>query len=313
MDKNIDNLKIRFILSSKAGRGIDKDIENKIKKSFKNYPMPDICYTSSEDHIQQLAKQWSDKWQDKAIIYVGGGDGSLNEAAKTLINTKSAMGVLPLGTGNDFSKSVYNTPYPEKILDKIIEQTPFPLIKKIDMLRVNSNFCLNLVSLGYDTVILQGAYDLMDKFPSLGKNSYVLSVIKSIFSKKNYNIKFEATLEDNSKIVKDMVSAITVMGNGGYYGSGYNPLPDAILDDGLGDFLYSDTINFLDVMTLITKYRKGTHLNHKKMHHQRFKDISLSSGDGSNIPINYDGIIFRSDKLHVKILPKSLNFVFLDI
>lgn len=313
MIRQNSNLKIRFILSSKAGKGVDKNIENKIKKAYEHLSPPDICYTKYEGHTERLAKDWSDRWKEDALIYIGGGDGSLNEVAKVIKDTDSAMGVLPLGTGNDFSKTVYKTTFPEKLLDKIISKTPFPTISKIDMLKVNSKPCLNLFSIGYDTVILQSAYDIIDRFSFLGKSAYIFSVIKNIFNEKNCNIKFTLTTKDSEIIENSLSCTLCLAGNGRYYGSGYNPLPNAMLDDGLGDFLYTEKLSLGDVIRLIPKYRKGVHLSYPKVKSHKFLELTIESTDDKNLIANYDGIIFSSKKIDVKVLPKALNFAYLDL
>lgn len=89
------------------------------------------------------------------LVICGGGDGTLFTCADILVNTSVAMGVLPLGTGNTFVRSI-GLPVDLKAAAKVIARGH---IENIDVGRVNGHIFLNSVSLGLSAVIA----DALDK------------------------------------------------------------------------------------------------------------------------------------------------------
>ena len=101
----------------------------------------------SPDETNRLLKR---EIEAKApFVIVGGGDGTLSEAAGKLIHTETAMGVLPLGTGNTFARSI-GIPLD---LDAACKTLASGWIEKIDVGRCNDQYFLNSVALGLSTEI----------------------------------------------------------------------------------------------------------------------------------------------------------------
>lgn len=310
-------LYIRFILSAKAGRGYKDELPEKIRRIFaeaeaeawgRQAAPPDIQTTQYKGHPAELAREWAERYGDRAVVYIGGGDGSLNETAHALAGTDCAMGVLPMGTGNDFARSLYPGLSARQALKKVLPLTPNPDLTRIDLLKVNGHHCLNVLSMGYDTVVLQQAYDFLEKWPSLGRAAYGLAVLKTGMRQKHYLLHYRFEAEDGGIMEDELPVSIAVMGNGGHYGSGFNPCPYAKLDDGLGDFLIAEKLKLIEFIPLLPKFKKGRHLPNPKMRHFRFKKGLIEAPDGTPFPANYDGEIFQSTRLELEMCPGKLRF-----
>ncbi len=302
------SMKIRFIISTKAGKAGTRGLEDLILRTFAGFETPDIRLTEYKGHATKLASDWADRWGSRGIVYAGGGDGTLNEVAQALAGRETAMGVIPLGTGNDFARTLYPDRKHLRVEEDIMPLTPKPVLTQIDLLRVNGIYCINAISMGYDTVVLQRAYDLLKRHPRLGASSYGLAVLTTAFAKKKYPFKFTLTNEKGEKVHGESVSSIAFLGNGGFYGSGFNPAPDALLDDGFGNFLIADSLTVGEFLPLISKYKNGTHLGHPKIHTYLFTQIVIESTDGQPFPANYDGVIFSANRIAVEVVPRALNF-----
>ncbi len=302
------SLKFRFIISTKAGKVSTRGYEDLILQAFAGTEAPDIRLTEYKGHATKLASDWADRWGERGVVYAGGGDGTLNEVAQALAGRSTAMGVIPLGTGNDFARSLYPDSKHLRIEQDIMPLTATPVIQKIDLLKVNGIMCINAVSMGYDTVVLKRAYEVLKRHPRMGASAYGVAVLTTAFSKKKYPLKYSFTDEHGEKHSGALDSSIAVLGNGGFYGSGFNPAPHALLDDGFGNFLIADSLSMPEFVPLIGKYRKGTHLSHPKIHNYLFTQVLIESTDGQEIPANYDGVIFSAERIAVEVLPKALNF-----
>lgn len=300
----------RFILSAEAGKGLPPDLAERIARAFAGRELPDIRMTGHAGHVAELAREWAERFGEEGIVYACGGDGTLHEAAEEIVGSGCAFGALPFGTGNDFCKTLYGTRKVEALVDELIKGSPNPSFRKIDVLTVNETICLNVLSLGFDTVVLEKTLQLLHRRPSLGKMAYVLGVIRALSGKKEFPLRYCLTDAKGERQMGEMSAILLAAGNGRFYGSGYQPLPEALLDDGRGDFLAVRTMSAFELISLIQKYRKGEHLGLEKVFHTQFSGAVIESTDGAELPANVDGILFHSRKIELGVLPSALRLAF---
>ena len=303
--------KTLFILSSKAGKTEfdinEKDIEKIYDKKYFGENIK-IIKTKYENHAIDAAKSFINKYINfKKTIIVGGGDGSLNEICNVIYENdleNTSLGLIPMGTGNDFSK---NFPYKNFKLESLLNIKE----KKIDLIKVNDKVGINVLSLGFDTVVLKKAYEYLDKKPSLGKKAYFFGVIKSLKHLSYQNLYLTLYDKNNEKInIKDdfLLSAIC---NGGYYGSGFNPAPSAKIDDGILNLVFAKKLPNILLPSLIIRYKFGLLENSKYLDEIKIKKGKIKS----DRPIleNIDGEIFQSEEINFKIIEKALTWSYLDM
>ncbi len=303
--------KTLFILSSKAGKTEfdinEKDIEKIYDKKYFGENIK-IIKTKYENHAIDAAKSFINKYINfKKTIIVGGGDGSLNEICNVIYENdleNTSLGLIPMGTGNDFSK---NFPYKNFKLESLLNIKE----KKIDLIKVNGKVGINVLSLGFDTVVLKKAYEYLDKKPSLGKKAYFFGVIKSLKHLSYQNLYLTLYDKNNEKInIKDdfLLSAIC---NGGYYGSGFNPAPSAKIDDGILNLVFAKKLPNILLPSLIIRYKFGLLENSKYLDEIKIKKGKIKSD--RPILANIDGEIFQSEEINFKIIEKSLTWSYLDM
>ena len=303
--------KTLFILSSKAGKtefDIDeKDIEKIYDKRYFGENVK-IIRTKYENHAIDAAKSFINKYKNfKKTIIVGGGDGSLNEICNVIYENdleNTSLGLIPMGTGNDFSK---NFPYENFKLESLLNIKE----KKIDLIKVNDKVGINALSLGFDTVVLKKAYEYLDKKPSLGKKAYFFGVIKALKHLSYQNLSLTLYDKNNEKInIKDdfLLSAIC---NGGYYGSGFNPAPGAKIDDGILNLVFAKKLPNILLPSLIVRYKFGLLENSKYLDEIKIKKGKIKSD--TPILANIDGEIFQGKEINFEIIEKALTWSYLDM
>ena len=90
--------KIRFIINPHSGTGKKEQLPDLINSLIdKNHFKAEVCFTKAPGHATELAREAVVNNFD--IVVAVGGDGSVNETASSLINSKTALGIIPTGSG----------------------------------------------------------------------------------------------------------------------------------------------------------------------------------------------------------------------
>lgn len=299
-------MKKLFILSSKAGSRDFKAFEKSILRIYKRHNREDeliIRTTKDKDSAKEYARDFIKDDPTDKIVIVCGGDGTLGEVANILTGTKAALGLIPMGTANDFSKNFAYKNFK-------IEDTFDPIIKPIDLMQVNNDYCINVMSLGFDTYVLERTYELLKKNPKLKERAFIRAAVKSLLNLVYEDLTLKMTLADGSeKIISDSY-LITALCNGSYYGSGFNPAPDARLNDGLLNLVLAKKMSLYEVLPLLRRYKKGTHLNHHLISEDKVRSLNISSN--KLLTYNIDGEIYKANEIDVKIIENRINWAFFE-
>ena len=211
-------MKIRFIINPIAGKGKQKGIESEIVKNFNNY---DIFYTKKTGDASIISKKANSKGIN-AVIAIGG-DGTLNECMKSLVNTETALGVIPCGSGNGFANHIGMKPN----IKEAIKQIKYSKIISIDSCTINNLPFLNIAGIGFDAHIAK----LFSKSKKRGFLKYLQLILKELmYDPQEYNISYN---NNKQKFNAYMIS----IANASEYGNNIKIAPMANIQDGLLDIV----------------------------------------------------------------------------
>ncbi len=172
----------------------------------------EIHTTNAPGHATEIAGDLVTKGAETVVAL--GGDGTIAEIGMALIGTKTALGIIPAGTGNDYRKSF---DIPDDIDDAVEylvqgKSTPY------DAFEVNGETYLNIASMGFDADVVRRA----SHYKIFGSAAYTLGAIEAAFFAKSHIAQITI---DNQTFEKDML--LLAVGCGTHYGGGMNPLPNA--------------------------------------------------------------------------------------
>ena len=294
--------KYLFILSKKAAGGRNLPSVEEIRKYVDPNLDIEIVTTEYKNHTTELAREFGLK-NPGSVIVACGGDGTLREVAKGVYGTDSYFAFLPCGTGNDFNRSVSVETDTIKLLKNIHNLKPDVL----DLIEIGGDICLNVWSFGFDADLLVEAKEIQKKYPKVMESSYLFAALKTVFGKISSKIEYE--VETVSGEIKKGSGYYTLgnIANGKYYGGGFNPAPLADVSDGVLNFMLVDKMSVVELVSLISKYKRGEHTSIKKVHMLEVTRGKIRSLEGELIG-NFDGDIIPFREAEFRVLKHALKF-----
>ena len=289
-----------FIINPTAGKSNrSKKLSNQIKTIFNGYDYI-IELTREKCHATALVKKYASTGEG-VCFYACGGDGTLNEIVNGVyLYPNAKLAIIPIGTGNDFIK--YFSDY---TIDDFLNLENYPTTMDIhcDLLSCNGRICLNIASVGFDASVVQKVIRFK-RLPFInGKLAYLLAVFNCFFS----SMKFHHSLIIDEEKIPEKNYIFIVAANATHYGGGFNPTPSATIDDGWMDILTIDTLSRVRVLSLISKYKAGKHLDYDFVVHKKCNKIQILSD--KEVILNMDGEIVVERNPEIRLLKKAITIV----
>lgn len=296
--------KISFILHGKYQN--NTQLISRIREIFGNSFETIFCFTEFSGHATDLARQAA--LINSTYIIAVGGDGTMNEVANGIMlsgNKEVKIGLLPYGTGNDFSKTIKVS----NSIAELKEMIEANSIREIDLGLMNyknekgedaSRYFINITDVGLGGFIAQklhGSSKWMGAFLTFQK-----AIVSTFLTYKHRWLKSKA-----DDFIYEGKTLSYIIANGKYFGAGLGIAPDAKPDDGLLEIVLGADISLWDYLLNLGKVRKGLKIEHPQMSYHKAKEISIETDEP--LPIDMDGEFIGYSPLKVMILPKALKFV----
>lgn len=251
-----------FIVNPRAGSGKTMYEWLPAERKLKRLGIPcDIALTDHKRHATALAQHAAAEGY-RRIIAVGG-DGSLHEvfngicrwcAATGVPTEEFLLGVVPIGSGNDWIRSLSVPNDTIEVVD-LIRRNSFG---RMDVMRVKSSggktaYMANIGGVGFDSHVCKRV-NAQKESGRRGKLIYLNSLRYTIFNLKSINISVVA----DGEVVYTGLCYSVAFGNGRYSGSGMRQVPLAVLDDGLLDYTIIPKTPLLKVVKELPRLFNGT-------------------------------------------------------
>lgn len=234
MSENIK--KLIFVVNPISGTQSKELILNMLdEKMDKNKYSWEIAYTERAGHAIEIAAQAAKAKID--IVVAIGGDGTINEIARSLVHTNTVLGIIPCGSGNGLARHLQIPMEPKKALEVLNEG----LTDIIDYGKINGTSFFCTCGLGFDAFVSL-------KFANAGKRGLLTYLEKTLQESLKYEPEtYELETEDGTSKYKAFLIAC---GNASQYGNNAYIAPQATLTDGLLDVTILEPFTVLDVPSL---------------------------------------------------------------
>ncbi|HNA89081.1 MAG TPA: diacylglycerol kinase family lipid kinase [Anaerolineales bacterium] len=260
-------------------------------------------------HAIELAKQAAEEGYD--LVVAMGGDGTVHEVVNGLMQVpaekRPVLGVVPIGSGNDFA---YSIGVKQRSAQALAHTLRAETVKGVDIGLMTDEhgrreYFDNTLGIGFDAVVTIRSH----KLPIVkGFLMYLTAVIQTIILNHNpARIKAEA----DSGNWEDQLLMLTLC-NGPREGGGFMLAPEAKNNDGILSIVGVKKVSRAKMFRLVPEFMNGTHMRFKEIRMGECKKLSLTS----DIPlyIHADGEIFTSfgsnlKKATFEILPQAIKVV----
>jgi diacylglycerol kinase (ATP) len=279
-----------------------KGIQSKVERSAHHAHV--VVFTQYSGHAAALAKQLC-RSGCVAIVAVGG-DGTLNECVNGVLPnyTNVAIGILAMGTGNDFVKTLHLSGNVDEILEAIekdhYQQVDVALASYTNKLGENaSRYCVNVMDIGIGGEVVQRiAHSSRWWGPFI---TYQKAILATLLKLKRPMVAWSKDQEKYEE--KTLMLAIA---NAKWFGSGLGIAPLADVQDGVLEIVHLGDISILDYFLQLPHLRKGRHLRHPEIRYDRAQSLAVTTPD---LPIDCDGEFIGATPMVVKICPGLLKIL----
>jgi YegS/Rv2252/BmrU family lipid kinase len=302
-------LKTQIIVNPQSDKGRTGKRWKLIKEVLRGFIKEYKCeFTEKPYHATEITRA-AVKEGSELIVGIGG-DGTINEIAngffedKKIINPASVLGIVPSGTGSDFSRSL-NIPKGFQNAMKVITEAPSTLIDTGTVsFRGHSGeelerYFLNIADFGIGGEVCRNME--LDR-KERKKASYLKSLIITFIAFKNKKLRIK--IDENELPVDEyMIGAIS---NGRIFGKGMKIAPKAELNDGLFDVVLIKGMKILEFCANAWRIYAGNHLSHKKITLLQGKKVEVYPEDESaEVLIEIDGEPLGKAPARFEIVPGS--------
>lgn len=287
-------INIQAIINPISGVGSKRKIPKMLEEVFSldKYAL-EISFTEYPGHASELTKQALDKGV-KCVIAVGG-DGTVNEIARSMIHSDALLGIIPKGSGNGLARELHIPMDARRALDLIVKGH----VSAIDCCKANERIFFCTCGVGFDAAVSQ-------KFAGekrRGSLTYMKNTVEEYLSYRPepYEIQID------NQTVKEK-AFLVACGNASQYGNNAFIAPHANIQDGKMDITILSPFTPLDIAPLaIQLFTKQIDRNSKiKM----FKGESVTIIRQQSGVMHLDGEpVIADSRIEISIIPKSLNVI----
>lgn len=286
--------KIRFIMNPISGTCSKDRIPNLIDATLNHEQFEyEIITTNHAGHASELAAEAKEARAD--VVVAVGGDGTVNEVARAIVHSDTALGIIPCGSGNGLARHML---IPMNI-KKSIEIINKCVIRDFDYGIVNGYPFFCTCGMGFDAYVSQ-------KFAECGKRGPVTYVQKVLEEGLKYKPETYEITDENG--VSKYKAFLISCANASQYGNNAFIAPQASMSDGLMDVIIMEPFDIIEAPQIsIDMFNKTLDKNSKI---KTFTSKKLHIHRGKPGVIHYDGDpVMTGRDVDVELVEKGIRII----
>ena len=253
--------------------------------------LPNIAFTEYAGHATELATQYARMGFD-AVVAVGG-DGTVNEVARGLRDTKTALGIIPMGSGNGFARHLNIPIRPNKAIEMLNHSEPI----SVDYGLANDRLFVSTCGTGFDALVA-------DNFAGSSKRgfmTYLQNVLKEAFA---YQPQTYHIVGDGLDVTHK--AFLITFANANQWGYEALIAPKASVQDGKMDIMLMSSHAILGSASLALRLFAGSIDDSHFMDTLRAREVTLEREENGPFHIDGDPVEMEKD-IHIRIVEDGLR------
>ena len=228
-----------------------------------------------------------------AVVAIGG-DGTINEVLNGLDGRDVPLGIIPLGTANDFARQVGIPDDPDHAMDVVLRRPP----RTIDTAELNGRRFLNVSSGGVGAEAT--AETPTEAKEQLGPLAYAITGVRKLA-----DLQPRRAHITGPEVDLECEFLLFAVGNARTTGGGTRITPRALVTDGLIDLCIVEAMPRADFAKLLMRIKKGEHLDETRVRYLQLPSVTIAA-EGP-VTVNVDGESSEATTLSYRVRPKDLR------
>lgn len=284
-----------FIYNPGSNKYKSSQLLSRLKSHLRHFSNSDLIVSQKIGDITEHARSAAGNYD---VVVACGGDGTTREVAEGLIGTRARMGIIPMGSGNDFSKSV-GIPADIKRAFSILEQGK---TRPADLGRCNDFYFINSLGFGFDGLTNRYASQMK---PMPGGFKYTLAALKANINSYQFNADI---MVDHRRINREYL--MVTIANGPVEGGLFKIAPGADPGDGSMDLVLVRPFSRWILPSLLPFFLTGRQEIFAGVSRYPFQDnIRLTLNRPVDIHADGEVIDTRETTFEVQLLPSAISVI----
>lgn len=232
------------------------------------------------------------------LVILGGGDGTVSSSVDFLAGRETVLGLLPLGTANDFARTLA---IPTDLYGAC-ETIAHGKLVDIDLGLSGDNYYVNLASVGLSTGVTQALTSRLKK--SAGAAAYPLAAIKAFLKHDPFRARLTFPDGDHEPVEYERLLQVAV-GNGRFYGGGMVVSPDSGIDDSTLDVYAIQLGRHRDLLGVVRYLKSGDFVRSEGVAHYETSRVVVETEP--HLLVNVDGELVASTPREFSVARNALH------
>jgi len=280
---------VHLLINSFARKGKGHEQTGKILKAFRDRGVDvtlieGATLTEVEGNIRNLVNEGLER------LVVAGGDGMIHSAIQAVAQSETILGIIPIGTGNDFCRALGIPADIENAVEAALGEGQLT-----DLLRVDNRWVASVLTFGFSGDVNTRAEAM--KWPK-GPSRYTLATIAELPSLKSRLVEFEI-----DGVRHEMDLCLSNIANTSDFGGGMIIAPAANPFDGIAHLTFVSKISRFSLLRFFRRVFSGSHMDHPKVIGMEGKYIQIISSD---LELWADGELIGSSPAVVELISGAI-------
>jgi len=280
-----------IVLVAHGARAGRPDFRHMVKWVRERGHQVDVHVTYERGDAEALARRAAAQGAD--VVAAVGGDGTLNEVVNGLDGSDTPLGVIPLGTANDFARQSGIPADADHAMDVILQRKPV----RIDTASLNGRRFLNVSTGGIGAQATAETPSQLKQ--AIGQLAYAISGLRQLADFETNHAVFRG-----GTYVLECDFLMFAVGSGLSSGGGTPVTPHASTTDGLLDLCVVERMPRREFARTVMRLRHGEHVGEEGVHYVRLAELTIEAT--KPLSVNVDGEVSDSRRLDYLARPKDL-------